>query len=144
MRDGTWDGLGDGHGHLCARQVLVRCEGRGSAARPRWARMWLPAPGGGVAPANSPAPVVPIPSRRPAGPPATVGPAAASPFTVVRLPATAVPTATPGPTAPPGPTAMPGPLAAAVVPPMIGVSAPAGLPVAASSLVPAGVRGEAG
>jgi hypothetical protein len=70
--DAEWDGLGDGQGHLRARRALVRCDGRGSAARPRRARMWLPAAGGGVAPATAPAAaagaagaeVVPIPARR--------------------------------------------------------------------------------
>jgi hypothetical protein len=61
--DARWEGLGDGHGHLRARQVEVRCAGRGSATRPRRARLWLPAPDGGVSPAS----VVPIPVRRRAG-----------------------------------------------------------------------------
>lgn len=42
-----WQGVGDGHGHLRARSLAVRVEGRGAAARPRSARLWLPAPGGG-------------------------------------------------------------------------------------------------
>ena len=64
VEDGAWTGLGAGHGHLRARRVSVRCDGRGSAARPRRARVWLPAPGGGVAPAAVPAAVVPIAARR--------------------------------------------------------------------------------
>ena len=59
--DARWDGLGDGHGHLRARQVEVRCTGRGSAARPRRARLWLPGPGGDAcAPAPALPAVVPI------------------------------------------------------------------------------------
>ena len=43
-----WEGLGEGFGHLRARRVVVRGEGRGAAARARELRVWLPAPGGGV------------------------------------------------------------------------------------------------
>lgn len=39
-----WQGVGDGHGHLQARRVEVVAEGRGAAARPRRARLWLPGP----------------------------------------------------------------------------------------------------
>jgi hypothetical protein len=60
-----WSGLGDGWGHLQARRAVVRCDGRGSAARPRQARLWLPAADGGVAPAATVGEVVPIPARRP-------------------------------------------------------------------------------
>jgi hypothetical protein len=45
-----WHGLGDGHGHLTAREVEVTAVGRGSAVRPRRARLWLPGPDGRVAP----------------------------------------------------------------------------------------------
>ena len=48
----SWAGLGSGAGHLRARLVEVVAEGRGAAARPRRARLWLPAAGGGVAPAD--------------------------------------------------------------------------------------------
>lgn len=44
---GRWEGLGAGDGHLRARLVEVRAEGRGTATRPRVAHLWLPAPGGG-------------------------------------------------------------------------------------------------
>jgi len=57
VNDARWDGPGMGHGHLRARQVEVRCTGRGSAVRPRSVRLWLPAPGGGVSPT---APLLPI------------------------------------------------------------------------------------
>jgi hypothetical protein len=60
-----WSGLGDGWGHLHARRALVRCDGRGSAGRPRRARLWLPAADGGIAPATAVGEVVPIPARRP-------------------------------------------------------------------------------
>jgi len=46
---GRWVGAGTGGGRLKARQVEVRAEGRGSYARPRTARLWLPADDGGVA-----------------------------------------------------------------------------------------------
>lgn len=47
-----WVGLGQGWGHLRGRRVEVVAEGRGAAARPRRAELWLPAPGGGVLPAG--------------------------------------------------------------------------------------------
>lgn len=43
-----WHGLGEGSGHLRARLVEVVAEGRGAAAHPRRARLWLPAADGGV------------------------------------------------------------------------------------------------
>lgn len=54
---GRWEGLDEGHGHLRARRVTVRGEGRGSAARVREAEIWLPAEGGGASP------VAPVPLR---------------------------------------------------------------------------------
>jgi len=48
----TWHGIGDGHGHLRAREVVVEASGRRGAARPRRAPLWLPAAGGGVAPVD--------------------------------------------------------------------------------------------
>jgi hypothetical protein len=48
-----WEGLADGHGSLRRRRVSVRAEGRGRAARARQCDLWLPAAGGGVAPAGS-------------------------------------------------------------------------------------------
>lgn len=47
-RDGVWTGIGAGTGRLRARQVQVTAGGRGPAARPRTAKLWLPADGGGV------------------------------------------------------------------------------------------------
>ena len=44
-----WTGLGEGHGSLRGRQVEVVAEGRGAAARPVRARLWLPSPEGEVA-----------------------------------------------------------------------------------------------
>ncbi|HEX2700312.1 MAG TPA: hypothetical protein VHM89_08945, partial [Acidimicrobiales bacterium] len=44
----AWEGLDDGAGHLRARLVEVVAEGRGAAARPRRARLWLPAADGSV------------------------------------------------------------------------------------------------
>ncbi|CAN5911591.1 hypothetical protein BH23ACT2_BH23ACT2_18550 [soil metagenome] len=45
----TWEGLGDGHGHLRARRVVVTVTGRRGADRPRWAELWLPGPDGAIA-----------------------------------------------------------------------------------------------
>lgn len=42
VREVAWHGLGRGHGHLRARRVDVTAEGRGAAARPRRASLWLP------------------------------------------------------------------------------------------------------
>lgn len=52
VRDGSWAGLGEGHGYLAGRQVTVVAEGRGTAVRPRRARMWLPGHDGGIRPAE--------------------------------------------------------------------------------------------
>lgn len=43
-----WHGLGRGHGHLTAREVVVSAVGRGAAVRPRRARLWLPAANGHI------------------------------------------------------------------------------------------------
>lgn len=45
----AWEGLEGGYGQLRARPMLVRARGRGAAARPVSARLWLPGPAGGVA-----------------------------------------------------------------------------------------------
>ena len=45
---GRWAGIGEGVGRLQARLLEVHAEGRGQAARPRSATLWLPAAGGGV------------------------------------------------------------------------------------------------
>lgn len=45
----SWEGLGDGAGHLRARRMKVVAEGRGAAARPRRASLWLPSPEGTIA-----------------------------------------------------------------------------------------------
>ena len=58
VRDGAWSGIGDGSGRLRARQVEVSAAGRGQAARPRTASLWLPADGGGVDTATPLAPVL--------------------------------------------------------------------------------------
>jgi hypothetical protein len=57
-RDGQWSGIGAGTGRLRARQVDVAAEGRGQAARPRSATLWLPATGGGVDVLETLSPVV--------------------------------------------------------------------------------------
>ncbi|MGQ0830089.1 MAG: hypothetical protein ACT4OV_00250 [Microthrixaceae bacterium] len=43
-----WEGLDGGHGHLRARKVRVLRRGRGEAAQPCTADLWLPAVGGSV------------------------------------------------------------------------------------------------
>lgn len=43
-----WLGMEDGHGHLAARLLSVRTQGRGAAARPRAVSLWLPDSRGGV------------------------------------------------------------------------------------------------
>ncbi|MET1050872.1 MAG: hypothetical protein ABWZ55_14710 [Acidimicrobiales bacterium] len=64
-----WEGLDDGHGHLRARKVRVVRSGRGEAAQPRRADLWLPGPDGRVAevaPVASPQAVPPsAPGERP-------------------------------------------------------------------------------
>jgi hypothetical protein len=42
----TWEGLGCGHGHLCARRVEVVVSGRRAAGRERRVKLWLPGQGG--------------------------------------------------------------------------------------------------
>lgn len=64
VRSSTWAGLGQGHGRLQARRVEVVAEGRGAAARPRCAALWLPAADGEVHRARGP--VAPS-ARSPAG-----------------------------------------------------------------------------
>ncbi|MGW1290692.1 hypothetical protein ACWD4N_45830 [Streptomyces sp. NPDC002586] len=46
----SWEGVGQGHGLLRARRVTVAAAGRGAAAAPRYAEMWLPGPNGAIAP----------------------------------------------------------------------------------------------
>ena len=48
-----WEGLEPGHGRLSARRIEVVAGGRGAAARPRRASLWLPAADGGVRPAGA-------------------------------------------------------------------------------------------
>ena len=44
----AWQGLGQGHGHLQARQVEVSIAGRGAATRERRFLLWLPSPDGTI------------------------------------------------------------------------------------------------
>jgi hypothetical protein len=57
---GPWSGIGNGCGRLRARRVDVHAEGRGPAARPRSATLWLPAAAGGAGSDTGLAPVVPL------------------------------------------------------------------------------------
>jgi hypothetical protein len=56
--DGRWTGIGNGSGRLQARRIEVHADGKGSAARPRSATLWLPARSGGVETAAPVAPVI--------------------------------------------------------------------------------------
>jgi hypothetical protein len=68
--EGEWSGLGSasgsdpGSGRLTRRRLTVLAEGRGSAARPRSASLWLPAAGGGVEPAGPALGSIPLPASR--------------------------------------------------------------------------------
>jgi hypothetical protein len=44
----AWTGLGEGWGHLAGRRMTVETGGRGEAARPRRAELWLPDADGAV------------------------------------------------------------------------------------------------
>ena len=41
LSQSDWHGIGEGHGHLAAREVTVTVTSR-TASRPRSARLWLP------------------------------------------------------------------------------------------------------
>jgi hypothetical protein len=58
-----WSGLEDGYGHLRQRQALVRARGRGAAARPVSAQLWLPARDGSLRSAAT-SHLAPAPSLR--------------------------------------------------------------------------------
>lgn len=47
LSESEWSGIGEGHGHLSARQVTVTVSSK-LGGRPRSARMWLPGPNGSV------------------------------------------------------------------------------------------------
>ncbi|MFF4257885.1 hypothetical protein ACFY1L_42530 [Streptomyces sp. NPDC001663] len=49
----AWEGIGGGHGLLRGRRVRVASVGRGAAAAPRYAEMWLPGPGGRIVPVHT-------------------------------------------------------------------------------------------
>jgi hypothetical protein len=55
-----WAGVDHGAGHLQSRRVMVSTTGRGSAARPRSASLWLPGPDGQVATCAEVAEVTPL------------------------------------------------------------------------------------
>lgn len=48
VREGEWQGVEDGAGHLRARRAVVEATGRGAASRPRRAELLLPGPDGRV------------------------------------------------------------------------------------------------
>jgi hypothetical protein len=51
----TWEGLGNGHGHLRSRRVEVVTAGRRAAVRERRTALWLPSPAGSGGHQQSPA-----------------------------------------------------------------------------------------
>jgi hypothetical protein len=59
VEDGSWAGLGEGHGHLRTRRATVMAVGRRAAARPVRCRLWLPGPSGEVVPEMALDPGVP-------------------------------------------------------------------------------------
>ena len=62
----AWQGLGQGHGHLTARQAEVSITGRGAATRERRFLLWLPSPDGTITLLE---PDTRVGSGGPAGPP---------------------------------------------------------------------------
>jgi hypothetical protein len=66
VEDGTWSGLGEGHGHLRTRRATVMAVGRREAARPVRCRLWLPGPTGAVVPEVALDPDVPAGTVDPA------------------------------------------------------------------------------
>jgi hypothetical protein len=53
---GSWHGLGQGHGRLARRELVITSHGRGAAARSRQTTLWLPRG------AARPTPVTPVPA----------------------------------------------------------------------------------
>lgn len=62
LSENEWSGIGDGHGHLSARQVTVTVSTR-MGGRPRSARLWLPDPDLRVARVVQPAQLQPAQSH---------------------------------------------------------------------------------
>lgn len=62
VSEGSWTGIGDGHGHLRSRPATVVATGRRGAVRPVRLRLWLPGTDGTVAevPKDPDACVVPV------------------------------------------------------------------------------------
>lgn len=76
---GEWRGLGDGHGHLLAREARVSVRGRRAANRQTEAHLRLPEPGGTMpAAAMAPSGTLPVPEGPTAQSSLTVVPRAAS------------------------------------------------------------------
>lgn len=53
VEEHDWSGLGDGFGHLAARQATVTVLGRGTAGRPRRHQLWLPGEDGSIHPVET-------------------------------------------------------------------------------------------
>jgi hypothetical protein len=63
LSQSSWSGIGDGHGHLTARQVTVTVSTR-TGERPHTARMWLPDPEGSISAGSMPASSMPASKPR--------------------------------------------------------------------------------
>ncbi|HMK13166.1 MAG TPA: hypothetical protein VK461_16370, partial [Acidimicrobiales bacterium] len=60
VTESSWWGVEHGAGHLRSRRVTVTTSGRGSAARPRTASLWLPGPDGVITTCDEVAEVTPM------------------------------------------------------------------------------------
>lgn len=81
-----WEGPDDGYGHLQARKVRVSRSGRGEAAQPRCADLWLPNPSGEVTVAAEPVtPLLPADRGHLGARAGTRSPAAHEPAPVAQL-----------------------------------------------------------
>ena len=60
ITESQWSGVEHGAGHLQSRRVTVTAAGRGSAARPRTASLWLPGRDGVIATCDDIAEVTPL------------------------------------------------------------------------------------
>lgn len=75
---GRWEGLGQGHGRLRRREVTISARGRGTAARPKEIRVWMPGDRKTRTAASAP-------TTAPTAAPATVAPTGRqTPLAVVR------------------------------------------------------------
>lgn len=81
--DGSWSGIGPGHGRLQQRRLQLHAHGRGAAARPRSSAVWLPDRCGAAGRVESPVTALPVTAQ-----PVTAQPVTAQPVTARPLAAT--------------------------------------------------------